>query len=44
MRIAVGLPGAVMAVVLTKGREFFQPLVDVGNQSVFRVVDPNSRR
>ena len=44
MRIAIGLAGAVMAVILAKRRQFFQPLVDVGEQSVLRVVDPHTGR
>jgi len=44
VRIAVRLAGAVMAVILAKRRQFFQPLVDVRQQSVFGVVDPNARR
>src|SRR5262249_53882072 len=42
VRIAVGLPGVMVAVVLTEGRQLLQPLIYVGNQPVFRVVDPHS--
>ena len=44
VRIAVGLPGAVMAVLGAKRRELFEPLLDVRNQPVFGVVDVNPRR
>src|SRR5262249_42399992 len=44
MRIAVSLTGSVMAVVLAERRELFEPFVDVGDQSVFGVVDPNPGR
>ena len=43
MGIAIGFPGAVMAVVLAEWREMFEPLVDIGDQTVFGVVDPHAR-
>src|ERR1039457_4081999 len=43
VRIAVGFAGAVMAVVLAERRQLFEPLVDIGDQPVFRVVDIHAR-
>src|SRR5271157_1208241 len=43
VRIAVALAGAVMAVVLAEWRQLFEPLVDIGDQPVFRVVDIHAR-
>src|SRR5437899_326445 len=44
VRIAVGLPGAVMTVVGAKRRELFEPFLDVCNQPVFGIVDSDLLR
>ncbi len=42
--IAVGFAGLVVAIVGAERGEFFKPLVDVGDQAVFGVVDIDSGR
>ena len=42
VRIAVRLAGAVVAVVAAERGKFFEPLVDVGEETVLSVIDPNS--
>src|SRR4051812_19139036 len=42
MGIAIGLAGAVMTVIAPEGSEGFQPLVDIGDQAVLGVVDPDA--
>ena len=41
--ITIVLARVVVAVFGAKGREFLQPLVDVGDQTVFRIVHVNAR-
>jgi hypothetical protein len=43
VRITISLTGLVMAVILAEWRQMFQPFIDVGDQSVFGVVDPDAR-
>ena len=44
VRIAIILAGFVMLVSLAKGREVFEPLVDVLDQAAFVIVDVNPPR
>jgi hypothetical protein len=40
--VAVGFAGAVVSVVLAEGGKMFQPLVDVGEQAILGIVDPDA--
>src|SRR5260370_28341924 len=42
MRVAIRLAGAMMPVVVAIGGDFLEPFVDVGQQSVLCVIDPNT--
>ena len=44
VRIAVGLAGAVVPVVFPERGQFFEPLVDIQDQPVLRIVDVDARR
>ena len=44
MRIAVVLASVVMFVVFAEGRQFFQPLINVFDQSALVVIHIDSRR
>ena len=39
VRVAVGLAGTVMTVIGAERNELFEPLFDVSNQSLLRIVD-----
>jgi len=41
VRIAIGLAGAMVPVVVAEGRQLFEPLVDVGDEPVLGIVDPD---
>ena len=43
MGIAIGLTGTMMPVILAKRSQFFQPLVDILDQSVFSIIDIDAR-
>ena len=43
MSVAVQLASLVMAVIAAEGSEFFQPLVDIGDESVLGVIHPDPR-
>ena len=44
MRIAVGFTRAMVPVILPEGGEFLEPFIDIRDQAVFRIINPDARR
>lgn len=43
VRVAIRFSGLVMPVVVAERRELFQPFIDIGQQPILGIVDPDSR-